>query len=115
MLPQTLDVRPSPYATPGSIGHTAQGKSDVKSQSAGKDIWNVADVSGKQQYEYDDPRPQPDYDIIFKQSVGTEDVYLGMGAKNPSTASCESMVVGPVCSAQSTGPYAGGVWGGAWP
>lgn len=61
--------------------------------SAGKDIWNVEEVSEKQQYEYNDPRPQPDYDMIFKQSVGTEDVFLGMGAKNPSTASCENMVV----------------------
>ena len=33
------------------------------------------------------------YDIHFKQSVTAEDIYLGLGNKNPSTASCEEMVV----------------------
>lgn len=85
----------SPYATPGAIGPglKAEDKPDQKCQSERKDIWNVDEVSGSQQYEYDDPRPQPDYEMMFKQSVGTEDVFLGMGPKNPSTASCESMVV----------------------
>lgn len=84
-------MRPSPYATPGSIApaHSKQPDSSVES----KDIWNTDEISGNQQYEYDDPRPQPQYDIIFKQSVGTEDVFLGMGAKNPATSSCENMVV----------------------
>lgn len=86
-------MTPSPYATPGSIGPEARNKSDQNAQSEGKDIWNTEEVTEKQQYEYDDPRPSPDYDLIFKQSVGTEDVFLGMGPKNPSTASCESMVV----------------------
>jgi hypothetical protein len=88
-------VTPSPYATPGSIGpaSNAAGKSDSNSQSGGKEIWDVEEVSEKQQYEYDDPRPSPEHDVIFKQAVGTEDVFLGMGPKNPSTASCESMVV----------------------
>lgn len=87
-------MTPSPYATPGSIGPKAEDKlAGPKCQSEGENIWNADEVSGNQQYEYDDPRPQPDYEMMFKQSVGTEDVFLGMGLKNPSTASCESMVV----------------------
>ena len=97
--PKTLDVTPSPYATPGSIGGPAAASKsgDPNPQSASKNIWNTEEVSEKQQYEYDDPRPCPDYDIIFKQAVGTEDVFLGMGLKNPSTACCENMVVSYRC------------------
>lgn len=84
-------MTPSPYATPGSIGHTSGDGKPM--EPAGKDIWSTDEVSENQQHEYDDPRPQPQYDILFKQSVGTEDVYLGMGTKNPATASCENMVV----------------------
>ena len=89
---QELDVRPSPYATPGSIGPTTK-DGGAKVESKSKDIWSADEVLEKQEYEYDDPRPQPEYDILFKQSVGTEDVFLGMGAKNPTTACCEGMLV----------------------
>jgi hypothetical protein len=33
------------------------------------------------------------YDIVFKQAVSSEDMFLQMGNKTPSTASCEDMVV----------------------
>lgn len=33
------------------------------------------------------------YEMVFKQAVSAEDVFLGMGAKNPTTASCEDLVV----------------------
>lgn len=36
----------------------------------------------------------PRYEMIFKQAVTSEEMYLQMGNKNPSTASCEDMVVG---------------------
>ncbi len=32
---------------------------------------------------------------MFKQAVTTEDIFLGMGAKNPTTASCEDLLVSP--------------------
>ena len=31
--------------------------------------------------------------MVFRQAVSPEDVYLGMGNKNPTTASCEELVV----------------------
>jgi hypothetical protein len=37
------------------------------------------------------------YDIIYKQAVTSEDMFLGMGNKNPATASCEDMVVSITC------------------
>lgn len=41
----------------------------------------------------DDPRIQPEYEFVYKQKVTTEDIYLQMGSKNQSTASCEDMIV----------------------
>lgn len=41
----------------------------------------------------DDPRIAPDFDIVYKQSLATEEIYLQMGNKTPSTASCEDMIV----------------------
>ena len=33
------------------------------------------------------------YEIILKQSVGTEDVFLGLSGKDPSSMCCEAMLV----------------------
>lgn len=33
------------------------------------------------------------YELVFRQSVGAEDVFLGMGGKSPATASCPYQIV----------------------
>ena len=33
------------------------------------------------------------YDIVYKQAVTSEDMYLGMGNRTPATSSCEDMIV----------------------
>lgn len=65
--PQELDIRPSPYVTPGSIGPakcSAGGEEGGKEVGKGlpnsKDVWTAEQVSTQQQYEYDDPRPKPE-------------------------------------------------------
>lgn len=40
-----------------------------------------------------DTRRQPEYSIVYKQSITSEDVYLQLGLKTPATSSCEDMVV----------------------
>ena len=40
-----------------------------------------------------DTRVRPDHEIMYAQSVGAEDVYLGMGTVDPSSASCNVMVI----------------------
>lgn len=40
-----------------------------------------------------DTRPRPEYTIVYKQAVRTEDIYLQMGNKTPATASCEEMTI----------------------
>ena len=85
----------SPYATPGSIGpRSANTPSTSLGPSTSKDSKEVQKVDEKSPREVDsDPRPQPEYDMVFRQAVSAEDVYLGMGSKNPTTASCEELVV----------------------
>ncbi|XP_071950409.1 dynein axonemal assembly factor 6-like [Antedon mediterranea] len=85
---------------PGSIGppkkvHTAPVQ-DTKPASTKncKDIWDADEVKeGGEFDDLDDPRPEPEYEIIFKQKVATEDMFLGMGNKTNATSSCEDIVV----------------------
>ena len=94
---QELDVQPSPYVTPGSIGPTSAASGNSSQPPEGKtvssEIWQSGEVEEQSQYEYDDLRPQPEYELVFKQAVSAEDVFLGMSNKNPTTASCEHMLV----------------------
>ncbi|KAL7842428.1 hypothetical protein SRHO_G00241170 [Serrasalmus rhombeus] len=59
-----------------------------------KDIWDVEEVmEGTHLNDLADPRPQPEYEVILKQSVGTEDLFLGMSRKDPSSMCCDSLLV----------------------
>ncbi|XP_033100165.1 protein PIH1D3-like isoform X2 [Anneissia japonica] len=84
---------------PGSIGPpkkppTAAKDSTPATKKNSKDIWDVEEVQEGAEYDdVDDPRPQPEYEIIFKQKVATEDMFLGMGNKTNATSSCEDIVV----------------------
>ncbi|KAJ8680707.1 hypothetical protein QAD02_016494 [Eretmocerus hayati] len=53
------------------------------------DIWHPSEVNPITDYQKEDPRQTPEYKMTFKQAVGTEDIFLGMNLKTPSTASCE--------------------------
>ncbi|XP_069069834.1 dynein axonemal assembly factor 6 [Pleurodeles waltl] len=92
-----LDCSSVALAGPGDIGSskTAPTKVTPKGEcSRGNDIWDPEEV--QEGSEYDDVldhRDQPEYEIIFKQQVGAEDVFLGMSRKDPSTACCEDMLV----------------------
>uniref|UniRef100_A0A3B4BB03 PIH1D1/2/3 CS-like domain-containing protein n=1 Tax=Periophthalmus magnuspinnatus TaxID=409849 RepID=A0A3B4BB03_9GOBI len=64
------------------------------STSNSKYIWSEEEVAeGSQFDDLSDPRPQPEYEVIMKQSVGTEDVFLGLSGKDPSSMSCEALLV----------------------
>ncbi|XP_052689406.1 dynein axonemal assembly factor 6-like [Crassostrea angulata] len=95
-----LDQRPTSYGKmgPGEIGPSTQKnqKSEKVPESKGnpKDIWGDDEVPEGSEFDTTfDPRPQPEYDIVFKQAVSSEDMFLQMGNKTPSTASCEDMVI----------------------
>ena len=43
--------------------------------------------------ERPDDRPEPEYEILHKQHVGTEDVFLGLSDRDPSSNHCDSLLV----------------------
>uniref|UniRef100_A0A8C9NXC8 Dynein axonemal assembly factor 6 n=1 Tax=Serinus canaria TaxID=9135 RepID=A0A8C9NXC8_SERCA len=69
------------------------GTFQVKSENK-KSIWNTEEVPEGSEFDDTwDPREKPEYEISFKQHVGTEDVFFGMTGKDPSTACCEEIVI----------------------
>jgi len=82
-----------PKYTPGDIG-TGKSKSKIpdiipssskKLTSGTKDIWDEAEVNEGVVEEAEESRPQPQYDMCYKQNVATEDVFLGMSGKHAGT------------------------------
>ncbi|XP_042334098.1 dynein axonemal assembly factor 6 [Sceloporus undulatus] len=88
-------------AGPGDIGPSeaspsrAPGTSEAERSPGGsREIWSREEVPEGSDYEDAwDPREQPQYEILFKQQVGPEDMFLGLSRKDPSTACCEDMLI----------------------
>lgn len=51
---------------------------------------NEVDIKGE---ERPDDRPQPEFEVMHKQHVGTEDVFLGLSDRDPSSNHCDSLLV----------------------
>lgn len=85
----------SAQMTPASIGpKKGNAKVETKVAQNTKDIWAEEEVAEGAEFESNyDPRPQPEYDIVYKQAVTSEDMFLQMGNKTPASFSCEDMVV----------------------
>ncbi|XP_078393130.1 dynein axonemal assembly factor 6 [Cetorhinus maximus] len=97
---EDLEEQPSGGAfglNPGQIGPPKGSKptdSNPEKPTNTKQIWAEDDVPEGSEFEdIWDPRQQPEYEILFKQRVGTEDVFLGMSRKDGSTACCEDMMI----------------------
>ena len=56
------------------------------------DIWTEEEIN-VQAEERPDDRPTPEYEILHKQHVGTEDVFLGLSDRDPSSAHCDCILV----------------------
>ncbi|XP_068427502.1 dynein axonemal assembly factor 6 [Clinocottus analis] len=82
---------------PGHIGPPPKRDEEVSTackKKNSKDIWSEDEVAEGSQYDdLADPRPQPEYEVILKQCVGTEDLFLGLSRKDPSSMCCEAMLV----------------------
>ncbi|CAL8366258.1 unnamed protein product [Boreogadus saida] len=93
------NVRGGAHIGPGDIGPPPKTSTEPHGSSAyikkdSKDIWSEEEVAEGSHYEdLADPRPQPEYEIILKQNVGTEDVFLGLSGKDPSSMKCEAMKI----------------------
>ena len=66
------------------------GKVKVKDPNA---IWDEEEIEQSDPDFIDDGRKVPEYNIMYKQHVGSEDVYLGMGTTTPSTISAGYLVI----------------------
>ncbi|XP_070616221.1 dynein axonemal assembly factor 6 isoform X2 [Erythrolamprus reginae] len=86
-------------AGPGTIGTRKSGGASRESAGArapedGKAIWSAAEAGeGAAGDAWCDPREQPEYEVVFKQRVRAEDLFLGMSRKDSSTACCEDLVI----------------------
>ncbi|KAK0088929.1 hypothetical protein PV326_004671, partial [Microctonus aethiopoides] len=84
---------------PGDIGSVKADEAEYTGphavlQGKGDDIWHTSEVSNAHDANSTlDPRIIPEYEMKFKQQVSTEDVFLGMGFKTPSTSSCEWLII----------------------
>lgn len=69
--------------------------SEAKSSTAKtNNIWDEAEVPTEDAlYDVRDGRPAPRYEFSYKQSVGTEDTFLGMSDKTPLSSDCTHLVV----------------------
>ncbi len=56
-------------------------------------IWDEKEVSSVDWKKKAEGRKEPEYELLYKQSVGTEDVYLGLSGRDPSSACCDSFAL----------------------
>uniref|UniRef100_A0A2K6G7J5 Dynein axonemal assembly factor 6 n=2 Tax=Propithecus coquereli TaxID=379532 RepID=A0A2K6G7J5_PROCO len=82
---------------PGNIGPPNKEELKVIPQTSEEkswDIWNPEEVpEGAEHDDMWDIREIPEYEIVFQQQVGTEDIFLTLTRKDPSTACCQDLVV----------------------
>ena len=63
-----------------------------------KSIWNIDEIPTEDAVvNYRDDRPCPRYEFSYKQLVGTQDTFLGLGDKTPSSADCSHLIVKVHC------------------
>ncbi|XP_024593906.1 protein PIH1D3 [Neophocaena asiaeorientalis asiaeorientalis] len=82
---------------PGDIGPPKTEALKVIPQTSDENsehIWNPEEVpEGAEHHDVWDIRETPEYEIVFKQQVGTEDMFLGLTRKDPSTACCKDLLI----------------------
>jgi dynein assembly factor 6, axonemal len=85
--------------TPASFGGQPQRKQETGPPKKVKDpkaIWDEDEVPPEDAIlveDTHDKRPRPKYNILYKQLVGSEDVFLGLGDKTPGSTDCSHMTV----------------------
>ena len=74
-------------------GGVSFSKQKKKITIAEGDIWDADEVDQCAVSAYE-TRARPDHEVLFRQAVGSSDVFLGLDyEKDPSSACCEEMVV----------------------
>lgn len=69
-----------------------QQKPSAPKEKSKNDIWDEKEVQDLP-IQKNETRPQPEFDIMFKQNVGTEDVYLGLSNMDPTSTKCQELLI----------------------
>lgn len=88
--------QPPSSVTPSTIVYGGKKKpsEQLASKYDPKDIWAPDEILTEDALiDWKDDRPVPRYEYSYKQSVGTEDTFLGMSDKTPLTSDCTHLVV----------------------
>jgi hypothetical protein len=64
-----------------------------KPTASSNSIWDEQEIPSEDALLAKDERPAPRYEFSYKQSIGTEDTFLGMNDKTPLTSDCTHLVV----------------------
>jgi len=67
-------------------------KVTAKINRPNQSIWQGDEVNSRKAAQSDD-RPQPEYEILYKQRVGAEDVFLGINDSDTSSRSCQDLSI----------------------
>ncbi|CEM18730.1 unnamed protein product [Vitrella brassicaformis CCMP3155] len=80
---------------PPNVKVTAKTPCADKAEKRAKqdDIWGESEVEQGITLQQDDHRTEPEYEILYRQKVGTEDVYLGMSDRDVSSDHCEEITI----------------------
>lgn len=77
-------------------GGTSSAEEPQSNPKNSNSIWDEDEVPTEDSVLVNNPndkRPAPRYEYSYKQSVGTEDTFLGMSDKTPLTQDCTHLVV----------------------
>ena len=62
-------------------------------KSVEKDIWQDNEIPSEDSImRMADDRPSPQYEFSYKQEMGTQDTFLGLNGKSPSSSDCSHLV-----------------------
>jgi hypothetical protein len=79
---------------PMALNNTSVVMGSTKIKIDPKAIWNDDEIPEEDELMIsNDSRPTPKYEFVYKQSVGTEDTYFGLGDKTPASSDCTHLLV----------------------
>lgn len=67
---------------------------DSIKQNDPKSIWSIEEIPSEDAVaNYHDDRPCPRYEISYRQSVGTQDAFLGINNISPASSDCTHLII----------------------
>ncbi|RYH29894.1 hypothetical protein EON65_06950 [archaeon] len=79
---------------PGDVAAATPSINEKKKNAHSDDIWAEDEIPTEDALlNVRDDRPTPRFEISYKQSIGTEDTFLGLSDKTPLTTDCTHIVI----------------------